>query len=64
MFLGVDTTENRERVVEGRGFFPHILIYFECQKNIILTYHLPSHGIFYLLQEIKDNLEYQVYQNV
>ncbi len=36
-------------VVEGRGFFPHILIYFECQKNILSEYRLPSH--------VKDSLE-------
>ncbi len=39
-------------------FFPHVLIYFECQKNtIIWAYHLPSHVIFNLVQEIKDNFE-------
>ncbi len=27
--------ENRERVVEGRGFFPRILIHLECQKNTL-----------------------------
>ncbi len=29
------TAENRKRVVEGRGFFPHVLIYLECQKNTL-----------------------------
>ncbi len=58
-----DTAENRERVVERRVFFPHILIYFEwmlfwmSEKHIMRTYRLPSHAIFNLLQEIKDDLE-------
>ncbi len=46
----------RERMVEGRGFFPHLLIYLECQKNT-LSEHMPSHVIFNLLQEIKYDLE-------
>ncbi len=25
--------KNRERVVEVRGFFSHVLTYLECQKN-------------------------------
>ncbi len=29
------TAENRERVVEGRGFYPHVFIYLECQKNTL-----------------------------
>ncbi len=33
------------------------------EENIIRTYRLPSHVIFNLLQEIKDDVEYQVYQN-
>ncbi len=58
-----DTAENRERVVERRVFFPHILIYFEwmlfwmSEEHIMRTYRLPSHAIFNLLQEIKDDLE-------
>ncbi len=47
----------RERVVEGRGF-PHILYYFECQKDT-LSEHIICQDMlfFYLLQEIKDELE-------
>ncbi len=29
------TAENRERVVEGRGFYPHVFIYLEFQKNTL-----------------------------
>ncbi len=47
--------EQREPGRRMRFFFPHVLIYLECQ--IIQTYHLPSHVIFNLLQEIKDDLE-------
>ncbi len=58
LLLGGGTSENREHVLEGRGFFPHALIYLECHKeNIIQTYHLSSHVIFNLLQDIKDDLE-------
>ncbi len=34
LLLEGGTAENREHDVEGRGFLPHVLIYFECQKNI------------------------------
>ncbi len=33
------------------------------EELIIRKYPLPSQVIFYLLQEIKNDLEYQVYQN-
>ncbi len=33
------------------------------EEHIIRIYILTSHVIFNLLQEIKDDLEYQVYQN-
>ncbi len=33
------------------------------EEHIIQTYRLPSHIIFNLLQEIKDDLENQVYQS-
>ncbi len=39
------TAENRERLVEGRGFCPHILIYLES-RNTLSKHHLPSHVIF------------------
>ncbi len=47
----------REQRAHGRRerIFPHVFIYLE--KYIIRTYRLPSHVIFYLLQEIKDNSE-------
>jgi len=35
LLLGGDTAENRGRVVEGRKYFPLVLIYFEC--TIALT---------------------------
>ncbi len=49
----------REQRVRGRrerniGIFFHTFIYFE---HIIQTYRLPCCVIFYLLQEIKDDLE-------
>ncbi len=47
--------ENRERVVERRGFFPRT--FRKQEEHIVQTYRLPSHVIFNLLQEIKDNLE-------
>ncbi len=42
----------RERI-----FYTRINIFGMPDKHIIRTYHLPSHVIFYLLQEIKDDLE-------
>ncbi len=53
------------RMVKGRRFFPHILIYLECKKNTlskhyiryIILYRLPSRAILNLLQEIKDDLK-------
>ncbi len=58
LLLGGGTAENREHVVEGRGFFSTSFIYLECQKNT-LSEHIvcQSHVIFNLLQEIKDDLE-------
>ncbi len=52
--VGGDTAEIRERVVEVRGFFPHE--FWTPEEHIIRTYRLPSHVIFNLLQELKDNL--------
>ncbi len=53
------TTENRECVVEGRGFFStRINLFGMPEEHIIRTYYrLPSHVILNLLQEIKDNME-------
>ncbi len=56
---------------EIRGFFfTHINLFGMPEEHIIRTYHLPSHVIFNLLQEIKDDLDpqlgvtqCQVYQN-
>uniref|UniRef100_A0A671KFF6 AP-3 complex subunit beta n=1 Tax=Sinocyclocheilus anshuiensis TaxID=1608454 RepID=A0A671KFF6_9TELE len=39
------------------GFFPHILIYLDCQKNTLSEHIVCQAVIFYLLQEIKDDLE-------
>ncbi len=58
------TTENRELMLEGEDFFPtHINLFGMPEEHIIRIYILTSHVIFNLLQEIKDDLEYQVYQN-
>ncbi len=41
------TTENRERVVEWRGFFStRINLFGMPEERIIQTYCLPSHVIF------------------
>ncbi len=45
--------EQRARSRKER-IFPHVFIW---KEHIIWTYCLPSHVIFYLLQEIKDDLE-------
>ncbi len=42
----------RERI-----FSTHINLFGMPEQHIIRTYHLPSHVIFNLLQEIKDDLE-------
>ncbi len=34
------TAENRERVVEGRGFYPHVFIYLEFGRT-----HYPNIGL-------------------
>ncbi len=52
----VGRSHHRKCVVEGRGFFPHILFWMP-EEHIIRTYCLPSHVIFNLLQKIKDDLE-------
>ncbi len=55
---GGGTAENRERVVEGRSFFSTFINLFgKPDEHIIQKYCLPSHVIFNLLQEIKDDLE-------
>ncbi len=41
-------------VVEGRGFFPHIIL---NARRTHYPYCLPSHDIFNYLQKIKDDLE-------
>ncbi len=43
----------RERI-----FPPHVFIYCEHQKNTLSEHRLPSHVIFYLLQDIKDEFEH------
>ncbi len=53
------TAGNREHVIEGRGFFSTHINLFWMPEDIIRTYRLPSHVIFNLIQEIKDDLEYQ-----
>ncbi len=35
--------ERRECVVEGRGFFPHVLIYFECQNYPNISFAKPCY---------------------
>ncbi len=48
LLLGGVTAENRERVVEGRGFFPRVLIYFEFQKNT-LSKHIVCQAMLFLI---------------
>ncbi len=57
------TAENRKRMVEGRFLSTRIHLFW-MPEHITRTYRLPSHVIFILLQEIKDDLESQVYQNL
>ncbi len=45
----------RDCGVEGRGFFFAHVTYLECKKNMKISFAKPCY--FYLLQEIKDNLE-------
>ncbi len=50
----------REQRVCGRrerNFSTRINLFGMPEEHIIQTYHLPSHVIFNLLQEIKDDLE-------
>lgn len=35
-------------IVEGRGFFPHVSIYFECQKNT-LSKHIVCQAMLFLI---------------
>ncbi len=50
---------NRERVVEGRAFFPLVLIYLECKKNTlyesenILTLICVALGIALVIMEMR-----------
>uniref|UniRef100_A0A671KDM4 AP-3 complex subunit beta n=1 Tax=Sinocyclocheilus anshuiensis TaxID=1608454 RepID=A0A671KDM4_9TELE len=49
------TAENRELAVEGRGFFPHILIYLDCQKNTLSEHILGKPNMSHCLIK-RDNL--------
>ncbi len=40
-----ETTENREK---GRGFFPHVFIYFESQKNTLYE-HIICQAMLFLI---------------
>ncbi len=52
LLLGGGTAENRERMVEGEVFSTCVHLFWMPEEHIIRTYHLPSHVIFYLVQEI------------
>ncbi len=49
--------EQRARARSERNFSTCINLFRKQEEHIVQTYCLPSHVIFNLLQEIKDNLE-------
>ncbi len=51
------TAENREHVVEGEDFSTRINLFGMPEEHIIRTFCLPSHVIFNLFHEIKDDME-------
>ncbi len=48
LWLVGGTAVNSERVVEVKGFFPYVLIYFECQKNTLSEYILCQAVLFFI----------------
>ncbi len=46
LWLVGGTAVNSE--VEGKGFFPYVLIYFECQKNTLSEYILSQAVLFFI----------------
>lgn len=53
LLLGEGIAENRACIVEGRGLFPPILIYLECQKNTLSEQIIGQAMLFFICSRKK-----------
>lgn len=53
LLLGEGIAENRARIVEGRGLFPPILIYLECQRNTLTEQIIGQAMLFFICSRKK-----------